>query len=106
MRMRTGKAERMTRVRAQERVKARMRQVRQVVRYWMILPVVREEARRGFSVSLGRVLAGQLRNKEEKMDKPSEGSHEATSTDGGRVFVAVLVLFLRGELRVEPVHGL
>jgi hypothetical protein len=47
-----GNADRMTRVRAQERTKASMRHAKHVVRYWSSIPEAREEAIRTLSVSL------------------------------------------------------
>lgn len=52
MRTRMGTAERMTRVRGQEREKARARQVRVVVRYCNRKPEARDEASRTASVLL------------------------------------------------------
>ena len=52
MRIRSGTAARMTSVSAQEREKARTRQVRQVVRYWTSIPDASEDAIRTSSVSL------------------------------------------------------
>ena len=50
--MRRGTADRMTRVRDHERMKARMRHARQVVKYWINIPEAREEAILTSSVSL------------------------------------------------------
>ena len=52
MRIKKGTADRMTRVSAHERMKARMRQARVVVRYWMKEPAAREVAIRISLVSL------------------------------------------------------
>jgi hypothetical protein len=61
-RERRGTAERMTRVRAQERVNARTRQVRDVVRCWRSSPEASDDALRTSSVSLGgeKVNVGEL----------------------------------------------
>jgi hypothetical protein len=69
MMMRRGTAERMTRVRAQERRKARMRQVRVVVRCWMRRPEAREEAWRTSSVSLQFQLATNNNKRKEEMER-------------------------------------
>lgn len=55
--MRRGTAERMTRVRAQERTKARTRQVMVVVRCWTRRPEAKDEACRTSSVSLYRAFS-------------------------------------------------
>lgn len=52
MRIKKGTEDRMTRVSAHERMKARMRQARVVVRYWIKEPVAREVAIRISLVSL------------------------------------------------------
>lgn len=52
MRIKKGIADRMTRVNTHERMKARMRQARVVVRYWMKEPAAREVAIRISLVSL------------------------------------------------------
>ena len=52
MRIKKGTADRMTRVSAHERMKARIRQAKVVVRYWMKEPVAREVAIRISLVSL------------------------------------------------------
>ena len=54
--MRTGTVDRITRVRDQERMKARIRHARHVVRYCSSIPVASEEAILTLSVSLKKEL--------------------------------------------------
>ena len=78
MRVRSGREARMMRVRAHERVKARMRAVRIVVRCWMMEPVARDDARRTSSDSLRSWVRNEEQpKKKKKKDGPGERGHEA-----------------------------
>lgn len=98
-----GTAERMTRVKDQERVKARRRQARVVVRYWISIPDVREVAVRTSSVSLFPDVKIMNYIRDEKKSLPGKLGHEPSSTQ------RPLAIFthntaLRTHLHIKPNH--